>query len=129
MLNKLPFSDQRIIVELDHGQNPVVYEPLVRKLGGVWNKNLHAWMFSRDQEAQVDDFVRSQNKLLADSQNKEYFTKFSEEPQSYNTPSSSSSASSAGINEAFDLIQELFERVSDLEKIVEEHGRKIQQRR
>lgn len=128
MLNKLPFSDQRVIVELDHGQNPVVYEPLVRKLGGVWNKNLHAWMFSREHEDQVDEFVKTQNKLLADSQNKEYFTKFSEEPQSYNTPSSSSSVSSAGINEAFDLIQELFERVSDLEKIVEEHGRKIQRK-
>jgi hypothetical protein len=125
MLTKLPHSDQRIIVELDHGMNHEVYEPLVRKLGGVWNKNLHGWMFERSREAQIDDFVKTQNRTLAETQNKEYYTKFGEDPDTYNTPSSSSSASSAGINEAFDLIQELFDRVSDLEKIVEDHGRKL----
>jgi hypothetical protein len=125
MLSKLPHNDQRIIVELDHGMNHEVYEPLVRKLGGVWNKNLHGWLFERSRESQVDEFVKSQNRTLAETQNKEYYTKFGEDPDSYNTPSSSSSASSAGINEAFDLIQELFDRVSDLEKIVEDHGRKL----
>lgn len=129
MLNKLPYSDQRVIVELDHGMNHDVYEPLVRKLGGVWNKNLHAWMFDRQKEAQIDEFIKIQNRSIAERQNKEYFTKFGEEPQTYNTPSSASSASSAGINEAFDLIQELFDRVSDLEKIVEEHGRKLRNTR
>lgn len=125
MLTKLPHNDQRIIVELDHGMNHEVYEPLVRKLGGVWNKNLHGWMFERSRETQIDEFVKTQNRSLAETQNKEYYTKFGEDPDSYNTPSSSSSTSSAGINEAFDLIQELFDRVSDLEKIVEDHGRKL----
>jgi hypothetical protein len=82
-------------------------------------------MFDRQHEAQIDEFIKTQNRTIAEKQNKEYFTKFGDEPQTYNTPSSSSSNSSAGINEAFDLIQELFDRVSDLEKIVEEHGRKI----
>jgi hypothetical protein len=82
-------------------------------------------MFERSREAQIDDFVKTQNRTLAETQNKEYYTKFGEDPDTYNTPSSSSSASSAGINEAFDLIQELFDRVSDLEKIVEDHGRKL----
>jgi hypothetical protein len=125
MLSKLPHNDQRIIVELDHGMNHEVYEPLVRKLGGVWNKNLHGWLFERSREEQIDEFVKTQNRTLAETQNKEYYTKFGEDPDSYNTPSSSSSTSSAGINEAFDLIQELFDRVSDLEKIVEDHGRKL----
>ena len=125
MLSKLPHNDQRIIVELDHGMNHEVYEPLVRKLGGVWNKNLHGWLFERSREEQIDEFVKTQNRTLAETQNKEYYTKFGEDPDSYNTPSSSSSTSSAGINEAFDLIHELFDRVSDLEKIIEDHGRKL----
>lgn len=126
MLNKLPYGDQRILIELDQGCNHEVYEPLARKLGGMWNKTLHGWLFERQMEKQVDEFVKLQNRTIAETQNKEYYTKFGEDPQTHNTPSSSSSASSSGgLNEAFDLIQELFDRVSDLEKIVEEHGRKF----
>jgi hypothetical protein len=126
MLNKLPYSDHRIIVELDHGCNHEIYEPLARKLGGVWNKTLHGWLFDRELEKKVDEFVKMQNRSIAENQNKEYYTKFGDDPLTHNTPSSSSSSSSTGgLNEAFDLIQELFDRVSDLEKIVEEYGRKL----
>jgi hypothetical protein len=78
-------------------------------------------------EAKVDEFIRKQNMLLAEKQNKEYYTKFSDEPKTWNTPSSSNSSrrSNSGLDEAFDLIQELIDRVSDLEKIVEEHSRKL----
>lgn len=125
MLHKLLHNDQRIIVELDQGINHEVYEPLVRKLGGVWNRNVHGWLFERRLEKEVDEFIMSQNRRIAETQNKEYYVKFGEDPTTYNTPSSTSNSSAAGINEAFDLIQELFDRVTDLEKIVEEHGRKI----
>jgi len=125
MFNKVKYSDTKFLLELDANGNHEVYEPLVRKMGGVWNKTLNGWMFDTAVEDRCDDFVKSQNRTLAERQNKEYYTKFSEQPGSYNTPSSTTSSSAAGLNEAFDLIQELFDRVTDLEKIVEEHGRKI----
>jgi hypothetical protein len=125
MFNKIQYSDTKVLVELtDHSLNHELYEPIARKIGGVWNKTLNGWMFDTRSEDKIDDFIKKQNRTIAESQNKEYYTKFSEKPDTYNTPSSSSSRSSTGINEAFDLIQELFDRVSDLEKIVEEMARK-----
>lgn len=128
MFNKNPYSEDKLILELE---DPEVvrelYEPLIRKLGGVWNKNLNGWIFEQRLEPKVDEFIRKQNMLLAEKQNKEYYTKFSDEPKTWNTPSSSNSSrrSNSGLDEAFDLIQELIDRVSDLEKIVEEHSRKL----
>ena len=128
MFNKNSYSEDKLILELE---DPEVvrelYEPLIRKLGGVWNKNLNGWIFEQRLEPKVDEFIRKQNMLLAEKQNKEYYTKFSDEPKTWNTPSSSNSSrrSNSGLDEAFDLIQELIDRVSDLEKIVEEHSRKL----
>ena len=125
MFNKIQYSDTKLLVELtDHSLNHEVYEPIVRKIGGVWNKTLHGWMFDAQHSEKIEDFIKKQNRTIAESQNKEYYTKFSEKPDTYNTPSSMSSRSSTGINEAFDLIQELFDRVSDLEKIVEDLSRR-----
>lgn len=125
MFNKIQYSDTKVLVELtDHSLNHELYEPVARKIGGVWNKTLNGWMFDSRTEDKIDEFIKKQNRTIAESQNKEYYTKFSEKPDTYNTPSSASSRSSTGINEAFDLIQELFDRVSDLEKIVEEMSRK-----
>lgn len=126
MFNKIKYSETKLLVELtDHSLNHELYEPIARKIGGVWNRSLNGWMFDVRLEDKIDEFIKKQNRTIAESQNKEYYTKFSEKPDTYNTPSSSSSTSSAGINEAFDLIQELFDRVSDLEKVVEDLVRKV----
>jgi hypothetical protein len=128
MFNKNPYSEDKLLLELENQEVArEVYEPLVRKLGGVWNKTLNGWIFEIRLEPKVDEFIRKQNIILAEKQNKEYYTKFSDEPKIWNTPSSSNSShrSNSGLDEAFDLIQELIDRVSDLEKIVEEHSRKL----
>lgn len=128
MFSKNPYSEDKLILELDSTEySREVYEPLIRKLGGVWNKTLNGWIFDQRAEPKVNEFIRKQNVIIAEKQNKEYYTKFSEEPKTWNTPSSSNSSgySHAGIEEAFDVIQELVDRVSDLEKIVEEHSRKL----
>lgn len=130
MFNKIQYSENKLLVELtDHSLNHEIYEPIVRKIGGVWNKTLNGWLFDTKMEDKINDFIKKQNKSFAESQNKEYYTKFSEKPDTFRTPSSASSRSSAGVNEAFDLIQELFDRVSDLEKTVEELARKSKQHR
>jgi hypothetical protein len=126
MFRKVKYSESKLLVELDASEPHEVFEPVVRKLGGVWNKTLNGWMFDAQVEPRVSEFIQSQNRTVAERQNKEYYTKFGEDPGTYNTPSSASSSSSVGgVNEAFDLIQELFDRVTDLERIVEEHGRKL----
>jgi hypothetical protein len=126
MFNKIQYSENKLLVEItDHSINHEIYEPVVRKIGGVWNKTLNGWLFDTKSDTKVDEFIKKQNKSIAESQNKEYYTKFSEKPDTYRTPSSASSRSSAGMNEAFDLIQELFDRVSDLEKTVEDLVRKL----
>jgi hypothetical protein len=132
MFHKTVYNDSKILVEMNGSQPHEIYEPLVRKMGGVWNKTLNGWMFDSSSEDKLESFITKQNSSFAEGQNKEYYTKFTEEPDTYRTPSSASSGSNlsmSGLNEAFDLIQELFDRVSDMEKILEEHGRKLNIRR
>lgn len=124
MFIKTRFNDTKFIVKMTHEESHLIYEPVFRKFGGVWNKPADGWLFDFFSEEKVEEYIRKQNKQLAEQQNKEYYTKFSDEPDTYNTPSTNSS-NSTGLNEAFDLIHELFDRVSDLERIVEEHSRKI----
>jgi len=132
MFQKTVYNDSKILVALNGSQPHEIYEPLVRKMGGVWNKSLNGWMFDFSSEDKLDGFISKQNNSFAEDQNKEYYTKFTEEPNTYRTPSSASSGSNlsiSGLNEAFDLIQELFDRVSDMEKVLEEHSRKLNIRR
>jgi hypothetical protein len=124
------YSDHKILLELkNHDSKPVVWEPLIRKIGGVWNTNIGGWLFDKKYSAQIDEFVDTQNSIIGEKLNKEFYLKFGEEPDNYNTPSSTTSSSNHGMNEAFDLIHELFDRVSDLEKICEEHSRRLNTRR
>lgn len=125
------YNENKIKLELKPSNNnkPFVYEPVIRKMGGVWNSSLNGWLFEKKLQPQVDDFMDTQNSILAEQLNKEFYTKFGEEPDNYNTPSSTSTSSDRGMNEAYDLIQELFDRVTDLEKITEEHSRKLNTRR
>lgn len=130
MFSKTSYNDSKLLVQLIGSQPHEIYEPIVRKLGGVWNKTLNGWMFDLSKETQVDQFITNNNKIYAEGQNKEFYTDFAKEPDTFNTPSSrSSNLSTSGINEAFDLIQELFDRLSDIEKIVEEHGRRLNNQR
>lgn len=123
-------DSSKLLVRIKQDSPHEIYEPIVRKLGGVWNKTLNGWLFETIKEPQIDSFIDKNNNVFAENQNKEYYTKFAEEPSTYNTPSSTTSRqSNSGINEAFDLIQDLFDRLSDIEKIVEEHGRRLNARR
>ena len=133
MFKKSVYNNDKILLELggSNAHPKDVYEPVIRKLGGVWNRSLNGWIFGSTDSVKVDQFIEKNNINFAETENKEYYTKFSEEPTTYNTPSSraSSNLSTSGINEAFDLIQELFDRVTDLEKIIEEHGRRLNVRK
>ena len=119
--------NSKILLQVNKGSREI-FEPSTRKLGGVWTQQLNGWLFDKSKIDRINDFIVEQNSIDAEEQNKEYYTKFSHEPNNYNTPSSrsnSSGGSENGLHEAFDLIQELFDRVSDLEKITEELGKKI----
>jgi len=133
MFNKKAYNDSKILLELLNTSNKPreLYEPVIRKLGGVWNKSLNGWLFDIQNQIQIDQFIEKHNIDFAEDQNKEYYTRFVSEPDNFNTPSSrsSSNGSAVGINEAFDLIQELFDRVSDIEKILEEHTKKLNNKR
>lgn len=119
--------NSKILLQINKGSKEV-FEPPVRKIGGVWVQQLNGWLFEKNSTTKVDDFIIEQNSIDAEEQNKEFYKNFSKEPNSYNTPSSRSSMSNdsvSGLHEAFDLIHELFDRVSDLEKITEELSKKI----
>lgn len=125
------YNENKLKLELkpSNDTKPFVYEPVIRKMGGVWNSSINGWLFEKKLQSQVDDFMDTQNSILAEQLNKEFYTKFGEEPDNYNTPSSTSTSSDRGMNEAYDLIQELFDRVTDLEKITEEHSKRLNMRR
>lgn len=117
--------NSKILLKLSKGTREV-YEPLTRKIGGVWSSSLNGWLFDINSKPKLDDFINEQNSIDAEQQNKEYYTKFSEDPKNHNTPNSSEGdGENSGLQEAFDLIHELFDRVSDLEKITEELSKKI----
>ena len=120
MFSKRHYGDNKIIIELEGEIVHDVYEPLLRKIGGVWSNNINGWLFDIRNEDKVEYFLKEHNSQIAENQNKEYYTKFSEEPSTYNTPCSSSNSSTSGLNEAFELIQDLFDRIADLEKTVGE---------
>lgn len=118
MFLKTKYESDKILVKLSRADEySEVYEPIMRKLGGMWNRSLSGWIFDdNDRHEKLDEILYKYNSRMAEKENKEYYTKFSEEPDTYNTPSSSSSHNSAsGLNEAFELIQELFDRVIELE--------------
>jgi hypothetical protein len=127
MFIKKSFGENKFLVELEDSVSHDVYEPLVRKIGGVWNNGLNGWLFDYRSEERIDHFLKSQNSHIAEKQNKEFYTKFVEEPNTYNTPCSSTSSTS-GLNEAFELIQELFDRIADLEKTVGELSKRLKHR-
>jgi hypothetical protein len=123
------YNDHKILLELKNDDpKPIVWEPLIRKIGGVWNTNLGGWLFDKKYLTQLEEFIDTQNSIIGEKINKEFYLKFGEEPDNYNTPSSTTS-SNHGMNEAFDLIHELFDRVTDLETICEEHSRRLNIRR
>lgn len=115
--------NSKILLQLTKGTREV-YEPLTRKIGGVWSTQLNGWLFDKNKEKNIQEFIVEQNSIDAEEQNKEYYNKFVDEPDNYNTPSSSNSSPNE-LQEAYDLIHELFDRVSDLEKITEELTKKI----
>lgn len=123
-------NNSRILLKLPKNLNREVYEPMTRKIGGVWNSSLNAWLFEESKRNKVEEFITEQNTIDAEQQNKEYYKNFTEDPKNYNTPNSSfGSEEYSSIQEAFDLIHELFDRVSDLEKITEELSKKIKPNR
>jgi len=115
--------NSKILLQLTKGTREV-YEPITRKIGGVWSPQLNGWLFDKNRDKKIQEFIVEQNSIDAEEQNKEYYNKFADEPDNYNTPSSSNSSSNE-LQEAYDLIHELFDRVSDLEKITEELTKKI----
>ena len=124
MFRKKRYCEDKILVEIEKNTSHDVYEPVIRKIGGVWNCKLNGWLFDIRCDSSIEQFIKTHNSQIAETQNKEYYTKFSEEPGNYNTPSSTTSSSS-GLNEAFELIQELFDRISELEKTVGEISRRL----
>ena len=124
MFKKKKYCDDKILVEIDESISRDIYEPVARKIGGVWNPKMNGWLFDARSELKIEQFIKSHNTRVAETQNKEYYTKFAEEPSNYNTPSSTTSSTS-GLNEAFELIQELFDRITELEKTVGELSRRL----
>lgn len=118
--------NSKLLLKLSKGTREV-YEPLTRKIGGVWSPSLNGWLFDGSKKNKLDEFVTEQNSIDAENQNKEYYHKFTDDPKNYNTPTSSSEGDNegSGLQEAFDLIHELFDRVTDLEKIIEELSKKV----
>ena len=130
MFLKTKYDSDKILVKLSKsGDESEIYEPIMRKLGGMWNRSLSGWIFDDNgqENEKLDELLYKYNVRMAEKENKEYYTKFSEEPNTYNTPSSSSSIEdgTSGLNEAFELIQELFDRVIDLEEQVSQLQKSI----
>lgn len=127
MFQKIKTDNNKLLVQLlNPEENHEVYEPIMRKLGGMWSRNRGAWIFDQGPHEKLDEVITKYNIRFAEKENKEYYTKFSEEPSTYNTPSSTSSHNSgSGLNEAFELIQELFDRVSELETTIESLRKKL----
>lgn len=120
---KLKYAENKILLKLteDHRE---IYEPLTRKIGGVWNSNLSGWIFDATEETRINDFLVTQVETEIEEKSYEDYKIFAREPSCMgNTPNTSSSN---GSEDYYDIIQELVDRVSDLEHLVEDLHKKIQ---
>lgn len=123
MLKKTKHSDSKILVQLINKTNEdirFIYEPVARKLGGVWNKQLCGWIFDSTMDNSINEFLISQLETEID-ENPQDYSLYTRDPSTYNTPTSESTEN----DDTYGLIQELFDRVSDLEKVTDELCRRL----
>lgn len=119
---KLKYAENKILLKItdDHRE---IYEPLTRKIGGVWSPNLSGWIFDANEETKINDFLVTQVETEIEEKCYDDYKIFAREPSCMgNTPNTTSSANS----DYYDIIQELVDRVSDLEKVVEDMQKKLQ---
>lgn len=124
--NKIVFSDDKLLVKL-MDEKREIFEPLTRKLGGVWNNELNGWLFDKKIEMRVDEFLLSQIETeIEENDNYSDYLAFGQTSKwNGNTPNSSRSE---GNNDMYDIVQELMERVSELERITEDLSRKLKKK-
>jgi len=122
---KTKYRDDKILLKIVN-DNREIYEPLTRKIGGVWSFTLNGWLFDMVHESSVNNFITTQVETEIEEKNEENgdYTHYAREPSCFgNTPNTVSSESSD--SELYNIVQELIDRVSDLEKITQDLNNKL----